>query len=103
MALQVIGVLKDSPVRNPKQIPYPTPPPPVQSQVDVADEDTPNMRELVRAIDTHVESVDLEVTSNLNATESAQEQQPPAGQPIEDVLDHQADDAVHLLPIDLLV
>ena len=79
MALQVIGVLKDSPVRNPKQIPYPTPPPHVQSQVDVTDEDTPNMRELVRAIDTHVESVDLEVTSNLNATESAQEQQPPAG------------------------
>ena len=68
-----MGVLKDSLVRNPGQIPYLTPPPLVQSQVDVADEDTPNMRELVRATDTHVESVDLEVTSNLNATEGAQE------------------------------
>ena len=31
----------------------------------------PNTRELVRAIDTHIETVDLEVTSNLNAAEDA--------------------------------
>ena len=77
-ALQVMGVLEDSPLKNPEQIPYPTPPPPVQSQAGVVDEeDTPSMRELVQAIDTHVETVDLKVTSNLNAAEDAQVQQPP--------------------------
>ena len=54
------------------------------------------MRELVLAIDTHMESVDLEVTSNLNATEDTKVQQPPA----EDVPDRQADNAVHLPPTD---
>ena len=43
-------------------------PPLAQSQLDITDEeDTPSIRELVREIDTHVELVDLEVTSNLNA------------------------------------
>ena len=54
------------------------------------------MRELVQAIDTHMETVDLKVTSNLNAAEDAQVQQPPT----KDVPDRQADDAVHLLPTD---
>ena len=54
------------------------------------------MRELVQVIDTHVETVDLEVTSNLNATEDTKVQQPPA----EDVPDRQADNAVHLPPTD---
>ena len=36
------------------------------------------MRELVQVIDTHVETVDLEVTSNLNAVEDTKVQQPPA-------------------------
>ena len=68
-ALQTMGVAEDSPLRNSDQIPYPAPPPPVQSQAITAnEEDTPNMRELVHTIDTHVEMVDLEVTSNLNAT-----------------------------------
>ena len=72
-ALQVMGVPEDSPLRNLEQIPYPTHPPPVQSQADAIDEeDTLSMRELVRAIDTYVETVDLEVTSNLNAVEDAQ-------------------------------
>ena len=44
------------------------------------------MRELVQAIDAHV---DLEVTSNPNTTEDAQFQQLPT----EDVLEQQADDA----------
>ena len=59
---------KDSPLRNPKQIPHPVLANPVQSQVEAADdEDTPSMRELVKAIDTHVEYMDLEITSNFNA------------------------------------
>ena len=91
-----MGVAKDSPLKNPEQIPYLTPPPPVQSQASPADEeDTPNMRELVRAIDTHVKIVDLEVTSNLNAAEDVQAQPPPTDQP--------AEDAVQLPPIDLSV
>ena len=69
---------EDSPLRNPEQIPYPAPPPPVQSQAGAIDEeDTPSMKELVREIDTHAETVDLEATSNLNAVEDAQIQKPP--------------------------
>ena len=82
-----MGIAEDSPLRNPKQIPYPTPLPPVQSQADAVDEeDTPNMRKLVRAIDIHMEMVDLEVTSNLNAAEDVQAQPFPAGQPTEEAL-----------------
>lgn len=61
-----MGVPKDSSLRNSEQIPYPALPPPIQSQADAADEeDTPSLRELVQAIDAHVEIVDLEVTGNL--------------------------------------
>ena len=77
---QAMGVPEDSPLRNLAQIPYPAPPPPVQSQVGVADEeDTPSMRELVRAIDNHAKNVDLKVTSNLNTADDAQGQLPPTG------------------------
>ena len=69
-ALQVMGVPKDSPLRDLGQIPYPAPPPPSQSQVDAADEEEiTSMRELVQAIDAHV---DLKVSSNLQATENEQ-------------------------------
>ena len=95
--LQAMGVLEDSPLRKSEQIPYPAPSPPVQSQADTADkEDTPSMRELVRAIDTYVETVDLKVTNNLNATENEEVQQPST----EDVLDWQVDDVVHFSPTD---
>ena len=64
----MIGVAEDSPLRNLKQIPYLAPPPLVQSQaIATNEEDTPSIRELLHAIDTHVEMVNLEVTSNLNA------------------------------------
>ena len=64
---------EDSPLRNPEQILYPTPHPIVQSQAGAIDEEgTPNMRELVRIIDSHVETVDLESTNNLNVAEDAQ-------------------------------
>jgi len=89
-----MGVPNDSPLRNLVQILYLAPSPPVQSQVNTIDEeDTPSMRELVRAIDTHV---DLEATSNLNTAEDTQVQQPPT----EDVPGQQADEAAQLPPTD---
>ena len=92
---QAMGVPEDSPLRNLAQIPYPAPPPPVQSQVGVADEeDTPSMRELVRAIDNHAKNVNLKVTSNLNTADDTQGQLPPTG----DAPGHQAGDSTQLLP-----
>ena len=80
-----MGVTEDSPLRNLEQIPYLAPPPLVQSQAIAADEeDTPSMRELLHAIDTHMEMVDIEVTSNLNAAVDVQAQQLPFGQPIKE-------------------
>ena len=76
--LQAMGVSKDSPLRNPVQILYPAPPPFAQSQVDATDEeDTPSMRELVRAIDAYGDNADHEVTSNLDVANYVQGQQPP--------------------------
>jgi len=90
VALQVIGVAEDFPLRNPKQIPYPASPPPVQSQVGATDEeDTPSMRELVCAIDTHVEMA-----------EDVQAQPLLTDQLIEDALERPAKDAAQLLPTD---
>ena len=61
-----MGVANDSPLRNPKQTPFPKPPPPVQQNPTSAkqEEDTPSMRELVDEIDSHVALVDLKITSN---------------------------------------
>ena len=42
------------------------------------------MRELVCAIDNHMEMVDLEITSNLNSTKDVQAQQPLTDQPTKD-------------------
>ena len=68
--LQAMEVPKDSPLRNPDQIPFPNPSPTTQNPSDAVDEEeTPNMRELVRAIDSHMELVDLEVTNNLRASD----------------------------------
>ena len=64
-ALKVMGVPGDSPLRNPDQIPFLNLPTTVQNTVGVIDEEeTTSMRELVEAIDFHVEPVDLEATSN---------------------------------------
>ena len=54
------------------------------------------MRELVQAIDTHMETVDLKVTSNLIAPENEKAQQLPA----EDVPDQHTNDAAHFFPTD---
>ena len=40
-ALQAMGMVEDSPSRNPKQIPYSAPPPPIQSQAGAAKRRTP--------------------------------------------------------------
>lgn len=99
-----MGMVEDSPLRNPKKIPYRAPSPPVQSQVGPTNkEDTPNMKELVCVISTHVEMIDLEVTNNLNTIEDVQAQPPPADQPTEDAPERQAEDAVQLPPTDPLV
>ena len=98
--LQTMGEPEDSPLKNPEQIPFPTPPSPIQTQFGARDEkDTPSMRELVRKIDTHVELVDLKVTSNLNAvlhgaqpTKDVQAQLFSAAQPIEEAPAQPAED-----------
>ena len=67
-ALQAMGVPEDSPLRNLAQIPFSDSSPAVQNPASPVDEEeTANIRELVQAIDSHVELVDLEVTSNLRA------------------------------------
>ena len=94
-ALQVMGVAKYSPLRNPEQILYPAPVLPIQSQANAVDkEKTLSMRELVHAIDTHVEMVDLEVTSNLHAVEEGQGQSLAADLPVGSVPVHQADEVI---------
>ena len=79
------GVPEDSPLRNPNQIPFSDPSTAVQNPPGAIDEEeTPSMRELVEAIDSHVESIDLEVTSDLHAgdrpSENVQLQLPLATQ-----------------------
>ena len=54
------------------------------------------MRELVCAIDNHMETVDLEITSNLNSTKDVQAQQPLTDQPTKDAPERQAEDIVQL-------
>ena len=94
-ALQMIGVVEDSPLRNPEQIPYPTSNPPVQSQAGaVNEEETLSMRELVHAINTHMEMVDLKVTRNLHVAGDGQGQTISIEQPTESAPTHNADNVV---------
>ena len=70
--LQAMRVPKDSILRN--QIPFLNPFPTIQNPSNTVDEEeTPNIRELVQAIDSHVELVDLKVTSNLRASNQPNE------------------------------
>jgi len=59
------------------------------------------MRELVQEIDSHVELVDLEVTSNLRTRDQPDDAQIqlPTIQPIDDAVDQQAEDATQLPPM----
>ena len=64
-ALQAMGVPKDSPLRNPNQILFPVPSTTAQNPPGAIDEEeTVSMRELVEAIDSHMEPIDLEATKN---------------------------------------
>ena len=80
--LQAMGVPEDSPLRNPNQIPFPNLPTVAQNPLRVIDEEeTTSMRELVEAIDSYVESVDLEATSISHASDQLSEGvqlQPPS-------------------------
>ena len=95
VAPQIAGVPGDSQLWNPKQIPHPTFTNPIQSQADDV-EDTPSIRELMEAINTHVENLDLGVTSNLNAPSHEEIEQPPT----EDAPGQLANDEVPFFPTD---
>ena len=109
-ALQAIGVPDDSPLRNPEQIPFPKPPPPIQNPSGADDEeDTPSIRELVHKIDSHMELVDVKVTSNLNVAlhdaqlaRDVQAQPLPTAQPGKDASAQPIEDLVPLQPTDLV-
>ena len=65
--LQAIGVLEDSLLKDPNQIPLPSLPTTAQKTPIIADEKEMNsLRELVEQIDAYVEPIDLEATSNPN-------------------------------------
>ena len=58
----------DSPLRNLERIPFLEPSPLIQNPIGAEEEkDTPSMRELVQEINSHVELVDLEIISSLDA------------------------------------
>ena len=63
-ALQAMGVPKDSHLRDPGQIPFPSPAPVAQdAPVAIDEEETASMRELVEQIDAHAEPEEMEATS----------------------------------------
>ena len=63
-ALQALGVPEDSPLRDPGQIPFPSPVTAVQAPTVPAEvEETASMRELVEQIDAHAEPDEMEATS----------------------------------------
>lgn len=81
-----IRLPEDSPFRKPEQIPYLEPPLPTTQNpttIKSEDEDTPSMRELVEAIDSHAELIDLEITSNPSIIPTSVQPHPedPSAQP----------------------
>ena len=63
-ALQALGVPKDSPLRDPSQIPFPSLITAMQDPSLAAEEEgTASMRELVEQIDAHTEPDEMEATS----------------------------------------
>ena len=70
VALQALGVLEDSPLKDPDHIPFSSLPIAAQKTPVVAnEEETTSLRELVEQINAHAESIDLEATSNPNAAD----------------------------------
>ena len=92
-ALRAIEVPEDSSLRKPNQMPFPTPSTAAQNPPGVIDEEeTTSIRELVEAIDSHAEPIDLEATSNLHVNDQpGGNVQPPlaAQQPPMDVAQFQ--------------
>ena len=88
-ALQAIGVLEDSPLTNPNQIPFSALSTATQNPFSAIDEEeTTSMRELVEAIDSHAKPTNLEATNNPYVDDQpVGNVQPPlaAQQPLEDV------------------
>ena len=65
VALQALGVLEDSPLRDPGQIPIPDSAPAAQNPTGPNDEkETDSLRELVEQIDAYVEMIGIEATNN---------------------------------------
>ena len=64
-ALQALGVPKDSPLRDPGQIPIPVSAPAAQNQTGPnKEEEMDSLRDLVEQIDAYMEMIGTEVTSN---------------------------------------
>ena len=64
VALQILRVPKDSPLRDPGQIPFPSSTPTTQNPpVPIDEEEITSMRELVEQIDAHAELDETETTS----------------------------------------
>lgn len=77
-AVGAMGVPKDSPCRDPKQILYTDPPlPPVQNLVHAKDKDSQRMKELVQEINSHAELINLENTDDLNVVQGSAQPQVP--------------------------
>ena len=73
-ALRVLGVSEDSSLRDPNQIPFLGPPFIAQNPLRAADEEeTQSMRELVEAIDSHMELVNLEAINNPHVGDQSDE------------------------------
>ena len=67
-ALQALGVPKDSPLRDPGQIPFPSLVTAVQEPLmPVEEEEIVSIRKLVEQIDVHAEPDEMEATSIPNA------------------------------------
>lgn len=76
-AVAAMGLPKASSFRNPDQIPYLEPPSPTtQNPTEAKDEDTPSIRELVTAIDSHAKLIDLEITNNPDTMPTSTKPQP---------------------------
>ena len=68
-AFQTMGVPEDSPLKDLDHIPLPNLPVATQkTPVVVDEEETTSLRELVKQIDAHAKPIDLEASSNPNAT-----------------------------------
>ncbi|XP_030969636.1 uncharacterized protein LOC115989896 isoform X2 [Quercus lobata] len=81
-ALQALGVPENSPLRNPNQIPFPGLSTAAQNPPGATnEEETPSMRELVEAIDSHVELATSVLVINLVRMFSFSPSQQPSSRP----------------------